>query len=212
MTFARFKQKNPDTALIIFTRNPELGKCKTRLAKDIGDESALEVYLYLIKQCIRVIKNIEVDRYVFYSDKVILNDVWDDSLFHKSKQEGHMLGLRMQNAFGDLFKIGYQRVVIIGTDLPDLNEHHINQAFEALETHGYVIGPSKDGGYYLLGMKTNNDLLFKNKKWGESTVLKDTVKDIEGQTVYFLQELNDIDTFEDLKEHENILNLYVTKE
>lgn len=186
-------------ALIIFTRNPELGKCKTRLATVIGDKAALEIYRMLLEHTAEVTKNIKADRFVLYSDSITKNDVWDDTLFIKKLQIGEDLGIRMQNAFIDRFESGYEKVVIVGSDIFDLTQNHIEEAFQKLNEHDVVIGPAKDGGYYLLGLKTLPDNLFSNKNWGTSTVLKNTLDDLESYNVHLLEELNDIDTFDDIK-------------
>ena len=71
-----------------------------------------------------------------------------------------------------------------------------------------VIGPAKDGGYYLLGMKNMHSKVFKNKEWGTSTVLENTLSDLKDSTISMLKELNDIDTFEDMKHYEQLKKFY----
>lgn len=197
-------------ALIIFTRNPELGKCKTRLAKTIGNHAALEIYNYLLKHTATVSKQVAADRYVFYSEHIKKEDVWDISFFRKKLQYGTDLGERMENAFSALFQLRYEKVVIIGSDLLDLDTKTIEEAFHLLYSKDYVIGPAKDGGYYLLGMKTLHSNLFKNKVWGTNTVLHDSLKDLQKCNVGLLKELNDIDTFEDILPYESLKNYYTT--
>ncbi|HEY5689280.1 MAG TPA: TIGR04282 family arsenosugar biosynthesis glycosyltransferase [Yeosuana sp.] len=199
-------------ALIIFTRNPELGKCKTRLAKTIGDEAALEVYKYLLKHTAEISKNIKADKFVFYSDGVTKDDLWNTSIFRKKLQYGPDLGTRMENAFTELFQLNYKKVVIIGSDLLDLKTKHVDDAFQLLETNELVIGPAKDGGYYLLGMKSLHLKIFKNKAWGNSTVFKDTIKDIQNSSYALMKELNDIDTFEDIKLYQELRKFYNTND
>lgn len=188
-----------DKALIIFTRNPELGKCKTRLAKSVGDEEALNIYKHLLKHTANVAKTINADRYVFYSEDIQQNDLWDNNFFNKALQHGNDLGERMEHAFKMLFEKNYKKVIIVGSDLLDLNTKLIENAFNSLEENHAVIGPAKDGGYYLLGMKTLNPGVFKNKDWGTETVLEHTKKDFSNKTLYVLETLNDIDYIEDLK-------------
>lgn len=195
-------------AIIIFTRNPELGKCKTRLAKTIGDASALEVYKHLLKHTASVAENANADKYLFYSETIQENDYWDATVFKKKLQEGTDLGAKMQNAFSNVFSLGYQKIMIIGSDLLDLKSKHIDLAFDALNKNNFVIGPAKDGGYYLLGMTSLNQNLFKNKAWGTETVLKDTLNDLQKSTVFLLEELNDIDTFEDMEHYQELEKYY----
>ncbi len=199
---------NLKNALVIFTRNPELGKCKTRLAKVVGDKSALKIYKYLLQHTANVSKEVDADRFVFYSESIQDNDIWDDSFFNKKLQYGNDLGERMQNAFQQLFDSNYKNVIIIGSDLLDLNSAIINKAFSLINEYDAVIGPAKDGGYYLLGLKAANPKLFKNKEWGTETVRRDTLNDLKNSTVFTLDELNDIDTFEDMKPYNQLKPYY----
>lgn len=195
-------------ALIIFTRNPELGKCKTRLAKTIGDENALEVYKFLLSHTADISKDIKADRYVFYSEHIKREDLWSADFFRKKLQKGDNLGERMQNAFMELLEMGYEKVLIIGSDLLDLDATIVNDAYAQLEFNDVVIGPAIDGGYYLLGMKNLYHTLFTNKDWGTSTVLNDTLSDLKNSTVHLLKELNDIDTFEDMQHYEQLTKFH----
>ncbi|OBX26839.1 glycosyltransferase [Gelidibacter algens] len=191
-------------ALIIFTRNPELGKCKTRLAATIGDENALEVYKFLLNHTAHISKDIKADRYVFYSENIKKEDLWESGVFRKKLQIGPDLGARMQNAFSELLEMGYEKVIIIGSDLLDLNSELVNDAFSQLDSNDVVIGPALDGGYYLLGMKNLHPNIFENKTWGTETVLKDTKNDLQNSKLHLLKELNDIDTFEDMQQYEQL--------
>ncbi len=197
-----------DRALIIFTRNPELGKCKTRLAKSVGDEEALKIYKYLLQHTANVVKKVNAERFVFYSENIQENDIWEDAFFHKKLQHGNDLGERMQNAFEALFSKKFKKIIIVGSDLLDLDEKTIEKTYHKLEESDAVIGPAEDGGYYLLGMKSLNKKVFKNKDWGSKTVLKQTKKDFFGQSLYVLETLNDIDYLEDLKPYKKFNYLF----
>ena len=186
-------------ALIIFTRNPKLGKVKTRLAATIGNEAALEIYKFLISHIVEVSEKIEVDKYVFYSESIQENDAWDNSVFRKKLQQGDDLGIRMNNAFEQLFKMGYEKVVIAGSDIYELTSEDIKDSFTALETDDFVMGPAKDGGYYLLGMKQLNSVVFRNKNWGTSTVFNDTMKDLKNEKVSLLAVKSDVDVYKDIE-------------
>ncbi|WP_051477644.1 TIGR04282 family arsenosugar biosynthesis glycosyltransferase [Aquimarina pacifica] len=193
----KLKKKN---LLLIFTRNPELGKCKTRLAATIGDQKALEVYSFLLEHTVSITKNLPVHKEVYYSEKIRENDFWDEKIYSKQKQIGEDLGVRMKNAFEKGFEQGFANVIIIGSDMYDLSQQDLENAFLDLETHDYVIGPAEDGGYYLLGMKCLNSLVFKDKNWGTETVLRDTLENIKDQQIKLLEERNDIDYYEDIKD------------
>lgn len=186
-------------ALLIFTRNPQLGKVKTRLAKTIGDEKALEVYNDLLHHTMTETQYLKCDKFVFYDENIELNDIWSINFYEKKLQFGADLGAKMQNAFQHIFDLGYKNCVIIGSDLFDLEATYINLAFEKLEDKEVAIGPAEDGGYYLLGLKKVIPSIFKNKNWGTNTVLKETLKDLKNHTTVLLKTLNDIDTFEDLQ-------------
>ena len=188
--------------LIIFTRNPELGKCKTRLAATVGDQAALDIYIFLLKHTVSVTENLEATKQVHYSNKVHNNDLWDEAKFEKRQQYGSDLGLRMHHAFEEGFKEGYQQIIVIGSDLYDLNQKELENAFNVLNQHDYVVGPAEDGGYYLLGMKRLKPALFQNKKWGTSSVLKDTLINLENESLQLLPQKNDVDYYEDIKDIE----------
>jgi rSAM/selenodomain-associated transferase 1 len=192
-------QENKHNILLVLTRNPELGKVKTRLAKGVGQENALTIYKQLLQHTHDVVIENECTKRVGYSVKVRENDLWETSLFEKFQQEGDDLGQRMKHAFSEAFSDDYQKVIIIGSDLYDLQPHHLEEAFDALTSHDAVIGPAKDGGYYLLGMRSLIPDIFKNKEWGSDSVLKDTLESLTPYTVHTLEELNDIDFAEDLK-------------
>ncbi|WP_055447716.1 TIGR04282 family arsenosugar biosynthesis glycosyltransferase [Lacinutrix mariniflava] len=193
--------------IITFTRNPELGKVKSRLAKRIGEASALEVYKFLLEHTKNVLSKLDCDRAVYYSVKIRENDIWDSEVFSKHKQFGDDLGERMKNAFENGFKKGYEKIIIVGSDLYDLNTEIINQAFKQLDTNDNVIGPAEDGGYYLLGMKTLNPSVFDIENWGTETVYKQTISKLTS-SLYVLETLNDIDYVEDLKPYD-IFNKYL---
>ena len=187
-------------ALLIFTRNPELGKVKTRLAKTIGDAKALAVYNDLLLHTMQKTQQLDCDKFVFYDSTIVEEDIWPTANYQKKLQASGDLGQRMQQAFEDLFELGYQNCIIIGSDLFDMKTIIIEDAFEKMLTNDVVIGPAEDGGYYLLGLKKSTALIFENKKWGTETVFQETLKDLKGQQVGLLQTLNDIDTFEDLQQ------------
>ena len=154
----------------------------------------------------QVLRAVNCTTAVYYSNEITRNDIWDDTSCNKYVQDGKDLGQRMCNAFEEQFNLKYDNVVIVGSDVFDLKPQHINQAFEALEQNDTVIGPAKDGGYYLLGMKQLISQVFQNKSWGTETVFQDTVKDLQTYKFKILETLNDIDTFEDLEAHPTIIN------
>ena len=195
--------------LLIFTRNPELGKVKTRLAKTVGDETALEIYKFLLEKTRDISSKVSSDKAVYYSIKVRENDIWDSSIYQKHQQVGEDLGFRMLNAFKDSFEAGYEKVMIIGSDLYDLTSENIETAFNELNNNDLVIGPAEDGGYYLLGMNSLHSTIFKNKNWGTETVRKDTLLDLKDKNVKLLAFKNDIDVYEDILNIPEIMSTFI---
>ena len=186
--------------LLIFTRNPELGKCKTRLAATIGDRAALEVYEFLLRHTKNITAPLKAIKQVYYSDNIIKTDLWHAPTFEKKLQQGNDLGQRMQQAFKNGFNTGFKKIMVIGSDMYDLTQHDIENAFNALDKANVVVGPAQDGGYYLLGMTKMIDRLFYNKQWGTDSVLKATLKDIKNEHYVQLPEKNDVDYYEDIKD------------
>ena len=191
--------------LIIFVREPELGKVKTRLAKTMGDSAALEIYKELLVHTKNITCEIPVDKIVYYAEPVVSDPfpVWDKSKFSFEIQNGSDLGERMKNAFKSEFKKGYEQVCIIGSDCISLQKKDINEAFSILNTHDFVIGPSTDGGYYLLGMKKFFPKLFDDKLWSTDAVLSSTIQNIKssGKSFLLMRELTDIDNQENWIKH-----------
>ena len=192
---------NSKNLLIIFTRNPELGKVKTRLSKSTGDKVALDIYKFLLNKTNQITKQIAFDKIVYYSEKIIENDIWNRNSYKKEVQFGDDLGAKMKHSFQLAFKSDYKKVLLIGSDLYDLEPCHIDEAIEMLNKNDVVIGPASDGGYYLIGLKKLHPKIFKNKNWGTSTVREDTLKNLEKVDVHLLPMLNDVDVIEDIEHH-----------
>ena len=127
-------------------------------------------------------------------------DLWDEAGFDRYAQTGEGLGERMAHAFQKAFDQGVDRAVIIGSDCYELDTQRLQEAFQALERHDSVIGPSTDGGYYLLGMAKPIPEFFDNKEWSTASVAGDTMADAErlGLSMAILPSLTDIDTEKDL--------------
>lgn len=192
--------QNSDHLLIIFIRNPILGKVKTRLAKTIGKSNALKVYQQLLLHTHHISINVNTHKAVFYSDNIDANDLWREKEFIKHLQVGENIGERMEHAFKWAFTTGYKKVVLIGSDCNELDAGIINEAFHKLEEKDVVLGPSKDGGYYLLASKRMIPQFFKDKQWSTANVLLDTLLDVKQLKLshHLLPTLMDIDTEEDL--------------
>ncbi len=186
--------------LIIFYRNPELGKVKTRLAATLGDANALAIYLKLVAHTRSVTENLDVDKIVCYSHFIDKEDNWNNSVFDKQLQKGVTLGERLSDALERAFEQSYERVCVIGSDCFELTGEIIDEAFRVLMTHDAVIGPARDGGYYLLGMSRFIPEVFWNKEWSTSSVASDTINDFKKLGIKYktLRPLTDVDNEADL--------------
>lgn len=197
--------------IIIFVRNPELGKVKTRLASTLGDEKALEVYQKLLRYSRSVLMDADADiKYVFYAGDGDIQSFWPSEEFVcKSQIEGD-LGEKMMAAFDSAFQ-ECSECLIIGSDCAELETKHISQAFKLLETNDIVLGPSTDGGYYLCGMKKPSPELFRDMEWSTSTVLRETIgRCVENRWAYgLLQPLTDIDEEADYRKFESRLSSFI---
>lgn len=195
-------EQRKKSLLIIFYRNPQAGKVKTRIAATMGAEKALEIFIKLSMHVKNITENIPIDKIVFYSDVIERGDLWPDATYLKALQHGKDLGIRMKNAFDEGFNSGYHSICIIGTDCFELTEQVISRSFEALLSADVVIGPARDGGYYLLGMKKLYPGLFENKPWSTATVFRKTIEDLDllGLKYTLLPVLRDVDTEGDVPE------------
>jgi len=186
------------SALIIFLRNPVLGKVKTRLAAEVGGTKALELYLRLLQHTFDVTADIPVDKYIYYSDFIPESDMWKSSGYIQRIQTGTDLGGRMSNAIKEVL-VHHARVVLIGSDCGELDAKTMAAAFESLNSVDVVIGPAVDGGYYLIGCKTSCPKLFEGISWSTQEVFHQTRAQLLELRLNFkvLKTKTDIDTLED---------------
>lgn len=186
-------------ALIIFVRQPEKGKVKTRLAATVGEDKALAIYIELLKHTQKISSASTADKFVFYAGIIPESDLWSSPGFTKRLQHDLDLGGRMREAFSALFEEGYSKIVIIGSDCLALSGDIIERAFHILNEKEVVIGPAIDGGYYLLGMKKLWPFIFENKQWSTENVFEQTIRDLKKANIPYgeLIALRDIDTEED---------------
>jgi len=186
--------------LMVFVKNQIPGHVKTRLAASIGVDEAIKVYKFLLCYTESVVKQVEVEVEVWYSEFVNSDDLWSGTGVIKKIQTSGNLGEKMSHAFRKGFEKGYDKIVVIGSDCHQLKAIHIENAFQKLIGSDVVVGPSEDGGYYLLGMKRLHPVIFKDKSWSRNTLYNETLTAIAGEnlSVSSLEVLNDIDTIEDL--------------
>ncbi len=120
------------SALIIFARNPVLGKVKSRLAATLGEEKALLIYKALLTHTHNISIKLSADKFIFYEDYINDDDLWENHIYKKFLQQGDDLGSRMKNAFSYLFEKKYEKIVIIGSDCYELSMDIIIEAFNLL--------------------------------------------------------------------------------
>ena len=193
--------------LMVFIKDSSKYPVKTRLKTSIGKNKSIWVYNQILKKTALVLKNIKTDIAVFHYNSIISKNPFKNFSKWNKIQIGKNLGEKISNAFNWGFEKGYKKIIIIGSDLWDLNEEIINKSFLELNKNKVVIGPSIDGGYYLLGLNKKMPKIFEGIKWGTQSVLAETLKLLEHEP-YILPELNDIDTFEDLITNPSLFKIY----
>ena len=195
-------KNNHENLLMIFAENPEPGKVKTRLARTLGDNKALYIHLKLLEHTHAVAEKVDADKVIYYSDRIEEFGVLDYYKFPKELQKGDSPGARMNSAFGHSFAMGYAKVIMVGSDCHELSDEIISTAFKNLDDHDAVVGPAKDGGYYLIGMRRHYPHVFRDKSWTAEDVLLDTILDFKKLKLSYvlLPALRDVDEVEDLGE------------
>jgi rSAM/selenodomain-associated transferase 1 len=194
------EQSNKENTIIIFAKTPESGTAKSRIAETHGNKKALEIYLELLQISAKSMAGLPYHvTFTGSSHSLSLKTIYTDaaSFF---KQTGENLGDRLQNAFNYLFNKGYKNICAIGTDCPCLTRQEIEDTFNHLgEGKDTVIGPTYDGGYYIIGCTKNGMDVFSASKWSTSELFKETMEIIEKHSLscHILKKLHDIDYMED---------------
>ena len=192
-------------AVAVFIRSPRPGMVKTRLAASVGAERACAVYMRLAAGALRAAGESGADRFVFFSpddDAVYAAERFGLAAGEMVAQGDGDIGERLCRAFEDLFNRGYEMVVLCGSDIAGLNPEVLIAALDAFETAPAVLGPSADGGYYLIGFRAASYRrgFFEGIAWSTSTVCRETMHAMaeESVSVRLLTELSDVDTVSDL--------------
>lgn len=188
-------------ALIILVKNPVLGKVKTRLAKTVGDVNALKIYQHLLRNTQEVTAELtNIDKFIFYDEYIPANDIWNDGEYERELQKGNNLSEKFINVFNDTFQKGYEKVIVLMPDCPNIKDVLIKKAFNELNDNDIVIGPTTDGGFYLLGLKKLHLSLFENKEYSTPTVTEELKTEAKNLNLSLaeLPTFTDVDTEEDL--------------
>lgn len=191
--------------LIVFAKRPLAGHAKTRLGEKIGLEESAGIYARFLYQSLFELVALERADIIIELSLASSADVpyfrFAFPEFQISSQSGGNLGQRFTKSFQKAFDQGATAVVVIGTDIPDLNRTILQSAFDALSENEVVIGPDLDGGYYLIGTRLRDATLFKNIDWSSERVFQQTERLIlaQGLTMFYLPTLSDVDTDEDFR-------------
>jgi uncharacterized protein len=191
--------------LIVFAKRPLAGYAKTRLGEKIGLEESAGIYARFLYQSLFELVALDRADIIIELSLASSADVpyfrFAFPEFQISSQTGGNLGQRFTKSFQKAFDQGATAVVVIGTDIPDLNRSILQSAFDALSENEVVIGPDMDGGYYLIGTRLRDATLFKNIDWSSERVFQQTERLIlaQGLTMFYLPTLSDVDTDEDFR-------------
>ena len=197
--------------IIVLAKAPILGEVKTRIGKNIGMDRSKWIYEQLLSHTSNVTKKTKIKTVLFKNkNHEKLETLFKHSIASKF-QLGRSLGEKMENAFQWAFKKKYKKIILIGADLWTLNEKIIIDSFKLLDKFNLVIGPSYDGGYFLIGMKKPNENIFKNIPWSTNNVLEKTISKMKTRKISFLEIAKDIDSFSDLKSNLSLLKKYNKK-
>jgi rSAM/selenodomain-associated transferase 1 len=197
--------KNQDTCILCFVKYPEKGQVKLRLTVDLDDDVVVELYRNFVLDVVSILKKLDTQFYLFFSPLNTKKKFreWLGSSYSYVPQEGNDLGERMKNSFFYAFAEGFHRVILVGSDSPDLPGDFLRNAIVELQTHDMVLGPSCDGGYYLIGFRDDTFLpsVFDGISWSSSTVYQETMTKIKtaGRSLSLLPAWSDVDIISDLK-------------
>jgi len=191
--------------LLVFLRQPELGEVKTRLGKVIGKHAALQAYRVMVEHVVDMTDRLAREHlqrvfWVLPPDGVSAVARWLGEHRRYLPQRGKDLGERLHVAFEHAFTHGASRVIAIGTDCVELDAEHVENAFTCLETSDAVLGPTEDGGYYLIGMRKLISEAFEDIPWSTAGTAQTTRQRLNAAaaTLSHLPVLRDIDTVGDL--------------
>jgi uncharacterized protein len=197
--------KHQNSCLLLFVKYPTKGKVKLRLSKDLNEEIAQELYQCFILDTLVMIEKMNLPFFICVTPPNKKNEFqrWLGSSYQYLTQKGSDLGGRMKNSFKEVFTKGVQNAVLIGSDSPDLPKDYIKQAFSTLESKDVVLGPTYDGGYYLIGFKatTFTPSVFEDILWSSPMVFQQTVTKIQHakRSIGLLPTWSDVDTISDLR-------------
>ncbi|MGI2335041.1 MAG: TIGR04283 family arsenosugar biosynthesis glycosyltransferase [Dehalogenimonas sp.] len=203
--YERTNRRLDKCSLLMMVRYPEPGKVKTRLAAGLSQDRAADFYRQCAEQLFAAADQLpgHIEKVAYISDANDISRVveWTGGKYKIKTQPSSSLGSRLEDGFATEFRNGATAVIITASDVPDIDTDILETAFRALKKYDLVIGPSPDGGYYLIGLNKPAQRLFRNMPWSSGKVLKNTLKIAGklGYAIHTLPTLRDIDTAEDWK-------------
>ena len=196
---------DPQTCCVLFfLRFPEPGKVKTRLAAGVGEEHALELYRCFVLDTLAMLETLNSHLILCFTPDDARKDMirWLGGQREYLAQQGEDLGERMDAAFTHAFSRGYSRVLLVGSDIPDMSRDTLQQGFCSLQDHDACLAPATDGGSYYIGFTRSGYCpeVFQNMAWSTHEVCAQTRQRLGscGVSVDLLPPAGDVDTMEDL--------------
>jgi len=195
-----------ECCVLLFVKYPEKEKVKHRLAVGLTEDIAVELYRNFVLDTLTMLEDLSFPFYIcFYPPEDQKKFFcWLGTQYLFLPQEGADFGRRMRSCFERAFTLGFHRVILIGSDSPDLPSGYLKGACTALQTKDVVLGPAVDGGYYLIGFRdtTFTPRVFEDIHWSTSSVLAETTGKLQkaNRTVHLLPPWSDVDTIQDLKQ------------
>ena len=189
----------------IFAKNWASGNVKTRLARSIGEQKAAEIYRIFVETLIERFSDISTSKVLAFTpsgpESQSLFSSNQFSTWEKKPQIDGDLGKRMSFFFEAQFSKGLSKIVLIGSDSPNLPHKYVDQAFQSLRSHDVVLGPSNDGGYYLVGCKKQVSQIFRDIPWSTEHVWQNTIERLEKESIEYkvLEPWYDVDDWDDLQ-------------
>jgi len=196
--------KDKRSVIIVFAREPKIGKVKTRLQSTLPPEAVLDLYKAFLKDIFQMVLDVQCShRVIYYSG----NGAFIPFIrhyqykFELKRQTGKDLGARMYKAFEEFQNRQYGKMIMIGTDCLTMTVGDISSAFDLLEKYDCLLGPAYDGGYYLIGLKHAEKQFFENINWSTTSVFRQTIQKMRRvkKKVFLLPEKEDIDTIQSLR-------------
>jgi rSAM/selenodomain-associated transferase 1 len=198
--------KNKNYCILFFVKYPEKGKVKSRLSSELNENFTKNLYKMFVKDLLFTLNKAKYPKIICYYPKKNIDKfkAWLGKNYRYYAQSGENLGERMKSCFEFAFKQNFEKVIVIGSDSPDLSENILNTAFSSLNDNDTVIGPTYDGGYYLLGFKKNSysPEVFNGINWSTKTVFEETMNKLNSENIKtkVLDYWGDIDTINDLNQ------------